>query len=62
MKEKSKESAEKKQEGTKDPKQCSKKCPMRDPVQALKTTLIVSGVILAVAGAVFAVTKKMREK
>ncbi|KAH7512175.1 uncharacterized protein LOC107432097 [Ziziphus jujuba] len=33
-----------------------------DALQTLKTTIIVSGVILAVAGAVIAITKKLREK
>lgn len=42
----------------KEKKQCAKK----DPMQTLKTTIIVSGVILALAGGVFAITKKMKEK
>lgn len=33
-----------------------------DALQTLKTTIIVSGVILAVAGAIIAITKKLREK
>ncbi|OAY40850.1 hypothetical protein MANES_09G054200v8 [Manihot esculenta] len=34
----------------------------RDPMQTLKTTIIVSAAIVAVAGAVFAITRKLREK
>lgn len=33
-----------------------------DELHGLKTTILVSAVILAVAGAVFAVTKRLREK
>ncbi|KAJ9184495.1 hypothetical protein P3X46_004212 [Hevea brasiliensis] len=34
----------------------------RDAVQTLKTTILVSAVIVAVAGAAFAITRKLREK
>ncbi|KAL3617890.1 hypothetical protein CASFOL_038211 [Castilleja foliolosa] len=34
----------------------------KDALQNIKTTLIVSGIIVAVAGAIFAITKKLREK
>ncbi|XAR64701.1 hypothetical protein NMG60_11008483 [Bertholletia excelsa] len=34
----------------------------KDALQTIKNTLIVSGIVLAVAGAVFAITKKLREK
>ncbi|XP_044483522.1 uncharacterized protein LOC123209504 [Mangifera indica] len=34
----------------------------RDAVQRLKSTIMISAVIVAVAGAAFAVTKKLREK
>lgn len=34
----------------------------RDSVQTLKTTVIISGVIVALVGAIFALTKKLREK
>ncbi|KAK9289458.1 hypothetical protein L1049_007613 [Liquidambar formosana] len=34
----------------------------RDAMQTLKTAVIVSGVIVAVAGAIFAITKKLKEK
>ncbi|XP_030927825.1 uncharacterized protein LOC126692151 [Quercus robur] len=34
----------------------------KDALQTLKTTILVSAVIVAVAGVVFAVTKKLREK
>ena len=34
----------------------------KDALQTLKTTIVVSAVIVAVAGVVFAVTKKLREK
>ncbi|GAA0183477.1 hypothetical protein Leryth_000962 [Lithospermum erythrorhizon] len=34
----------------------------RDALQTLKTTIIVSGVIVAVVGAIFAITKKLKEK
>ncbi|GAB2272170.1 hypothetical protein Dimus_006991 [Dionaea muscipula] len=37
-------------------------CANKDPMQTLKTSIIVSGVIFAVIGAVFAISKKMREK
>lgn len=33
-----------------------------DAMQKLKSTIIISAVIVAVAGAAFAVTKKLREK
>ncbi|KAK6126453.1 hypothetical protein DH2020_039789 [Rehmannia glutinosa] len=34
----------------------------KDAIQSFKTALIVSGIVVAVAGAVFAITKKLREK
>ncbi|XP_002530327.2 uncharacterized protein LOC8263184 [Ricinus communis] len=34
----------------------------RDTMQTLKTTILVSAVIAAVAGAAFAITKKLKEK
>ncbi|XP_057960802.1 uncharacterized protein LOC131152882 [Malania oleifera] len=34
----------------------------RDAIQTLKTVVIVSGVIAAVAGAAFVITKKLKEK
>ncbi|KAJ0255249.1 Transmembrane protein [Hirschfeldia incana] len=34
----------------------------RDATQTLKKTIIISAVIVAVAGAAFAITKKMKEK
>lgn len=34
----------------------------KDGLQTLKTTILVSVVVVAVAGTVFAVTKKLREK
>jgi len=34
----------------------------RDALQTLKSAIIVSGIIVAVAGVAFAVTKKLREK
>ncbi|KAL9336547.1 hypothetical protein Peur_071035 [Populus x canadensis] len=34
----------------------------QDALQKLKTTIFVSAIIVAVAGAVFAITKKLREK
>ncbi|KAL3646878.1 hypothetical protein CASFOL_009422 [Castilleja foliolosa] len=34
----------------------------KDGLQSFKTALIVSGIVVAVAGAVFAITKKLREK
>ncbi|KAL6514351.1 hypothetical protein OROHE_019093 [Orobanche hederae] len=34
----------------------------KESMQSLKTTLIVSGIIVAVVGAVFAITKKLKEK
>ncbi|CAN8278992.1 unnamed protein product [Cochlearia groenlandica] len=34
----------------------------RDAVQSLKKTIIISAVIVAVAGAAFAISKKMKEK
>lgn len=33
-----------------------------EAAQTLKTTIIVSGVIVALIGAIFALTKKLREK
>ncbi|CAL5334511.1 unnamed protein product [Camellia sinensis] len=34
----------------------------KDALQTLKTTIIVSGIVVAVAGAIFAITKKLKEK
>ncbi|KAL6585469.1 hypothetical protein OROMI_002113 [Orobanche minor] len=34
----------------------------KESMQSLKTTLIVSGIIVAVVGAIFAITKKLKEK
>ncbi|VVB05488.1 unnamed protein product [Arabis nemorensis] len=34
----------------------------RDAAQTLKKTIIISAVIVAIAGAAFAITKKMKEK
>ncbi|KAA8518566.1 hypothetical protein F0562_016040 [Nyssa sinensis] len=34
----------------------------KDSLQTLKSAVIVSGIIVAVAGAVFAITKKLKEK
>ncbi|KAA8516728.1 hypothetical protein F0562_016766 [Nyssa sinensis] len=34
----------------------------KDALQTLKSAIIVSGIIVAVAGAVFAITKKLKEK
>uniref|UniRef100_A0A5B6ZFN2 Uncharacterized protein n=1 Tax=Davidia involucrata TaxID=16924 RepID=A0A5B6ZFN2_DAVIN len=34
----------------------------KDRLQTLKSAIIVSGIIVAVAGAVFAITKKLKEK
>ncbi|XP_061366773.1 uncharacterized protein LOC133309922 [Gastrolobium bilobum] len=34
----------------------------KEALQTLKSAIIVSGIIVAVAGAVFAITKKLREK
>lgn len=45
-----------------DAQEKAKKREKKDPMQTLKATIIVSGVILAVAGAVIAVTKKLRQK
>lgn len=34
----------------------------KDALQSFKKAIIVSGIVVAVAGAVFAITKKIREK
>ncbi|XP_022767056.1 uncharacterized protein LOC111311706 [Durio zibethinus] len=34
----------------------------KDPMQRLKTAILVSAVVVAVAGAAFAITKKLKEK
>ncbi|KAL8517766.1 hypothetical protein ACS0TY_015836 [Phlomoides rotata] len=34
----------------------------KDALQCFKTAIIVTGIVVAVAGAVFAITKKLREK
>lgn len=33
-----------------------------DATDKLKTTIIVSGIVVAVAGAIYAITKKLKEK
>ncbi|KAK6147213.1 hypothetical protein DH2020_018125 [Rehmannia glutinosa] len=33
-----------------------------DALKSIKTAFIVSGIVVAVAGAIFAITKKLREK
>lgn len=38
------------------------KTKKKDAVDTLKSTLIVSGIVVVVAGAVFAITKKLKEK
>ncbi|PRQ43984.1 uncharacterized protein LOC133723693 [Rosa rugosa] len=45
-----------------DNKRKEKKKEKNESVQKLKTTIVVSGVIVALIGAIFALTKKMREK
>uniref|UniRef100_A0A803MXU6 Uncharacterized protein n=1 Tax=Chenopodium quinoa TaxID=63459 RepID=A0A803MXU6_CHEQI len=42
--------------------QGKKKCAKNDPMQQMKTTIIVSGAILILAGVIFAINKKIREK
>ncbi|CAK9179183.1 unnamed protein product [Ilex paraguariensis] len=39
-----------------------KKMGKKDALQTLKSTIIVSGIIVAVCGAIFAITKKLKEK
>lgn len=34
----------------------------KDALQSFKTAIIITGIVVAVAGAVFAITKKLREK
>ncbi|TMW87907.1 hypothetical protein EJD97_019294 [Solanum chilense] len=34
----------------------------KDAIQNFKTAMIISGVVVAVAGAIFAITKKLRER
>ncbi|KAM3341437.1 hypothetical protein P3S68_029072 [Capsicum galapagoense] len=34
----------------------------KDAIQNFKTTMIISGVVIAVTGAIFAITKKLKEK
>ncbi|KAK7378805.1 hypothetical protein VNO80_04253 [Phaseolus coccineus] len=43
-------------------KQEKKEGKKKDGLQTLKSAIIVSGIIVAVAGVAFAVTKKLREK
>ncbi|ESW34910.1 hypothetical protein PHAVU_001G191100 [Phaseolus vulgaris] len=43
-------------------KQEKKEGKKKDVLQTLKSAIIVSGIIVAVAGVAFAVTKKLREK
>ncbi|KAJ9181377.1 hypothetical protein P3X46_009514 [Hevea brasiliensis] len=43
-------------------KQKQKERDKRDAMQTLKKTILVSAVIAAVAGAAFAITRKLREK
>ncbi|KAL6133608.1 hypothetical protein ACLB2K_065842 [Fragaria x ananassa] len=40
----------------------NKKKEKKEAAQTLKTTIIVSGVIVALIGAIFSLTKKLREK
>ncbi|KAL7096598.1 hypothetical protein ACP275_10G088500 [Erythranthe tilingii] len=57
------EAAERKEEEEKKKEEAKKKEEEKDKaVQNFKTAVIVSGIIVAVAGAVFAITKKLREK
>ncbi|CAK9145144.1 unnamed protein product [Ilex paraguariensis] len=39
-----------------------KEMERKDALQSLKSAIIVSGIIVAVAGAVFAISKKLKEK
>ncbi|OWM82533.1 hypothetical protein CDL15_Pgr002108 [Punica granatum] len=39
-----------------------KKRRQRDNIQTLKTAILISGIAVAVVGAIFAVTKKLRER
>ncbi|KAJ8754726.1 hypothetical protein K2173_012115 [Erythroxylum novogranatense] len=39
-----------------------KKREKKEAMQTLKTTILVSAIVVAVAGAAFAITKKLREK
>jgi len=34
----------------------------KDALQTIKSAIIISGIVVAVAGAAFAITKKLREK
>ncbi|CAL5419695.1 unnamed protein product [Camellia sinensis] len=34
----------------------------KDALQTLKSTIIISGIVVAVAGAIFVITKKLKEK
>ncbi|XP_018450250.1 uncharacterized protein LOC108821757 [Raphanus sativus] len=43
-------------------KNANSKSSKRDATQTLKKTIIISAVIVAVAGAAFAITKKLKEK
>ncbi|XP_020211681.1 uncharacterized protein LOC109796418 [Cajanus cajan] len=49
----------KEQEGIQQKKKEKKK---KDALQTLKSAIIVSGIVVAVAGVAFAITKKLREK
>ena len=43
-------------------KQKKKEREKKEALQTLKSAIIISGIIVAVAGAAFAITKKLREK
>ncbi|XP_057426954.1 uncharacterized protein LOC130720345 [Lotus japonicus] len=43
-------------------KQKKKEAEKKDTLQTLKSAIIISGIVVAVAGAAFAITKKLREK
>ncbi|KAK7392624.1 hypothetical protein VNO78_21068 [Psophocarpus tetragonolobus] len=43
-------------------KQKKNECRKKDALQTLKSAIIISGIVVAVAGAAFAITKKLREK
>ncbi|KAJ1375882.1 hypothetical protein SESBI_50534 [Sesbania bispinosa] len=43
-------------------KQKKKEAEKKDALQTLKSAVIISGIVVAVVGAAFAITKKLREK
>ncbi|KAJ1379836.1 hypothetical protein SESBI_46554 [Sesbania bispinosa] len=43
-------------------KQKKKETEKKDALQTLKSAVIISGIVVAVVGAAFAITKKLREK